>query len=49
MTNEPLTYALIEKKIDQYVKDVGDDKPGITERLALWTVTVLWLPLLLST
>jgi hypothetical protein len=49
MTNEPLTYALIEKKIDQYAKDVGDDKPGIVERLAFGTTMVLWMPLLLAT
>jgi hypothetical protein len=49
MKNEPLTYALIEKKIDLYIKDVGDDKPGIVERLSFWTATVLCLPLLLST
>jgi hypothetical protein len=48
MTNELLTYALIEKKIDQYVKDVGDDKPGIVERLALGTTMVSWMPLLLA-
>lgn len=48
MTNEPLTYALIEKKIDQYAKDVGDDKPGVVERLAFWTTMVLWMPLLLA-
>jgi hypothetical protein len=49
MTNEPLTYALIEKKIDQYVKDVGDEKPGILERLAFGTAMVSWMPLLLAT
>ncbi|KRE86733.1 hypothetical protein ASG75_00685 [Rhodanobacter sp. Soil772] len=49
MTNESLTYALIEKKIDQYVKDVGDDKPGIVERLAFGTTMVSWMPLLLAT
>jgi len=48
MTNEPLTYALIEKRIDQYAKDVGDDKPGIVERLALGTTMVSWIPLLLA-
>lgn len=48
MTNEPLSYALIEKNIDRYAKDVGDDKPGIVERLAFGTVMVLWLPLLLA-
>ena len=48
MTNEPLTYALIEKKIDQYAKDVGDDKPGVVECLAFWTTMVLWMPLLLA-
>jgi len=49
MTNEPLTYALIEKEIDQYAKDVGDDKPGLAERLAWSTTMVSWLPLLLVT
>lgn len=49
MTNESLTYALIEKKIDQYVKDVGDDKPGIVERLAFGTTMLSWMPLLLAT
>ena len=49
MTNEPLTYALIEKKIDQYAKDVGDDKSGIVERLAFGTTMVSWMPLLLAT
>lgn len=49
MTNEVLSYALIEKMIDQYVKDVGDDKPGIVERLAFGAAMVLWLPLLLAT
>lgn len=48
MTNEPLSYALIEKKIDQYAKDVGDNKPGIVERLVFGTAMVLWLPLLLA-
>lgn len=49
MTNESLTYALIEKKIDQYAKDVGDDKPGIVERLAFGVAMVSWLPLMLAT
>lgn len=49
MTNEPLTYALIEKKIDQYAKNVGDDKPGIVERLAFGATMVLCMPLLLAT
>lgn len=49
MTNKPLTYALIEKKIDRYVKDVGDDKPGMLERFALGTAMVSWIPLLLAT
>lgn len=49
MTNESLTYALIEKKIDLYVKNVGNDKPGIVERLAFGTTMALWMPLLLST
>lgn len=49
MTNELLSYALIEKKIAQYVKDVGDDKPGIVERLAFGTTMVSWMPLLLAT
>lgn len=49
MTNEPLTYALIEKKIDKYLEDVGDDTPGIIERLTLGTVMVSCGPLLLAT
>jgi len=48
MTNEPLTYALIEKKIDRYAKDVDDDKPDIVERLAFGTAMVSWIPLLLA-
>lgn len=48
MTNEPLTYALIEKKIGQYFKDVWDDKPGVVERLAFGVVTVSLMPLLLA-
>jgi hypothetical protein len=48
MTNEPLTYALIEKKIDQYVKDVADDKPNIVERLAFGTTMASWMPLLIA-
>ena len=48
MTNEPLTYALIEKKIVQYVRDVEDDRPGIVERLAFGTAMVSWMPLLLA-
>lgn len=48
MTNEQLTYALIEKEIDRYAKDVGDDKPGVVERLALGTAMVSWMPLLLA-
>lgn len=32
MTNEPLTYSLIEKKIEQYVKEVSDEKPSALER-----------------
>ena len=49
MTNESLTYALIEEKIGQYVKDARDDKSGVIERLALGTATVLWTPLLFAT
>lgn len=49
MTNELLTYALIEKKIEQYAKDIEDGKPSILERLAFGTAMVLWLPLLLAT
>lgn len=49
MTNEPLTYALIEKKIDQYAKDVGNDKPGLVERLAFGATMVSLIPLLLAT
>lgn len=35
MTNEPLTYALIEKKIEQYVKEVSDEGSGSLERSAV--------------
>ncbi|WP_377317946.1 hypothetical protein [Rhodanobacter ginsengisoli] len=34
MTNEPLTYALIEKKIEKYARDVSDEKLGALERRA---------------
>src|SRR5690606_9297523 len=37
-----------EKKIDQYVRDVEDDRPGIVERLAFGTAMVSWIPLLLA-
>ncbi|TPG05382.1 hypothetical protein EAH88_15575 [Rhodanobacter glycinis] len=49
MTNEPLTYALIEKMIDQYAKDLADDKPNIVERLAFGTTMASWMPLLIAT
>jgi len=49
MTNDSLNYALIEEKVAQYAKDVGDDKPGNVERLALGVAMALWLPLLLAT
>lgn len=47
MTNEPLTYALIEKKIGRYVQDAADDKPGRAERLAFGAFMVSWIALLL--
>lgn len=47
MTNESLTYALIEQKIDQYVKNVVDDKPGSVERVAMLVAFVPLIPLLL--
>ena len=35
MTNEPLTYSLIEKEIEQYIKEASDGKPGTLERGAV--------------
>jgi hypothetical protein len=42
MTDDELTYALIEGKIDQYVKKVTDDKPGRVERAAFLTAFIPW-------
>jgi len=49
MTNDSLTYALIEQNIERYAKNLADDKPGIVERWAFGVATVLWLPLLFAT
>ena len=48
MTNETLTYALIEKKIEEYAAGVGDDKPGVVERTAFAVAMVLWMLLVLA-
>ncbi len=49
MTNDSLTYALIEEKIERYAKNVANDNPGVVERWSFGVATALWLPLLFAT
>ena len=48
MTNEALTYALIEEKIADYANNVAHDKPGSVERMAFGIALVPWLPLMIA-